>query len=270
MTQQHLGKNYAGNPAENYERYFVPAIAAPVADDLVKTAALRKNERVLDVACGTGIVARLASEAVGPGGFVAGLDVNPGMLAVARNTTPPGMTIEWREGSAEEMPFPDSSFDVVLCQMGLQFMPDREAALSEMRRVLVPGGRLIINMPGPTPSAFVILAETLSRVIGPEPAGFVKQIFSLYDTGEIQKLLNGASYRDVSVEDHNESLQLPPAQEFLWQYVHSTPLAAVVAGLDEQRLARIEDDVVAQWKQFVENGSMVVQVNMVTANGRKG
>lgn len=105
MPRQHFGRAYGGNAPENYERYFVPAIGAPVADDLIKVAALRKNERVLDVACGTGVVTRLASHSVGSAGTVAGLDVNPGMLAVARTATPPGMTIEWHEASAEDMPF---------------------------------------------------------------------------------------------------------------------------------------------------------------------
>jgi len=82
MTQQHYGKAYGGSVPENYERYFVPAIGAPAAKGLIKIAALRPGERVLDVACGSGVVARLASEAVGTAGTVAGLDLNPGMLAV--------------------------------------------------------------------------------------------------------------------------------------------------------------------------------------------
>src|SRR3546814_6159009 len=80
-------------------------------------AALREGERVLDVACGTGVVTRLASEQVGATGAVSGLDVNPGMLAVARAATPEGMSIEWHEANAEAMPLPDASFDVVLCQL---------------------------------------------------------------------------------------------------------------------------------------------------------
>ena len=114
MPGQHFGRAYGGSAPENYERYFVPAIGAPLADDLIKVAALRENERVLDVACGTGLMARLASQSVGASGVVAGLDVNPGMLAVARRTTPPGMTIEWHVASAETMPFPDASFNAVL------------------------------------------------------------------------------------------------------------------------------------------------------------
>src|SRR3546814_10556694 len=104
-----------------------------ISADLVRNAALREGERVLDVACGTGVVTRLASEQVGATGAVSGLDVNPGMLAVARAATPEGMSIEWHEANAEAMPLPDASFDVVLCQLGLQFMPDRQAALREMR-----------------------------------------------------------------------------------------------------------------------------------------
>lgn len=269
MPRHQFGRAYGGNAPENYQRYFVPAISAPVADDLIKVAALRLNESVLDVACGTGVVTRLASKLVGEGGVAAGLDVNPGMLAVARATTPPGITIEWHEASAQGMPFPDGSFDAVLCQMGLQFIPDREAALSEMRRVLAPGGRLIINVPGPTPQAFGILAEALARHIGPQAAGFVNQVFSLHDTAEVQNLLSGADFGDVSVESHNKTLRLPAPEEFLWQFVHSTPLAAAVAGAEEERLASLERDVMAEWQPFVQDRALVVQVRMVTATARK-
>ena len=85
------------NPAENYERFFVPAIGAPVAADLIEIAALRPGERVLDVACGTGVVTRLAAARVGNSGSIVGLDVNPGMLAVARSVTRSPMVIEWRK-----------------------------------------------------------------------------------------------------------------------------------------------------------------------------
>lgn len=269
MTRQHFGRAYGGSAPENYQRYFVPAIGAPVADDLVKVAALRQNERVLDVACGTGVVARLASQSVGAAGVVAGLDVNPGMLAVARTTTPPETTIEWHEASAQTMPFPDESFDAVLCQMGLQFMPDKEAVLREMRRVLAPGGRLILNVPGPIPPPFDILAETLARDIGPEAAGFVYQVFSLHGMAEVQSLLGGVGFRDVSVEAYNKSLRLPAPKEFLWQFVHSTPIAAAVAGAEEERLASLEQNVLAKWQQFVVGAVLMVQVRMVTATARK-
>lgn len=269
MTQQHFGRAYGGNAPENYERFFVPAIGAPVADDLIKVAALRQNERVLDVACGTGVVARLASQLVGTEGFVAGLDVNPGMLAVARKTMPPAVAAEWHEASAQAMPFPDASFDAVLCQMSLQFMPDKQAALREMRRVLSSGGRLILNIPGPIPPPFNILAETLARDIGPEAAGFVNQVFSLHNITEVQSLLNGADFHNVAVEAHNKSLQLPKPKEFLWQFVHSTPLAAALAGAKEERLASLERNVLAKWQQFVEDGTFMIQVRMVTATAQK-
>lgn len=118
------------------------------------------------------------------------------------------------------MPLPDASFDAVLCQMGLQFVPDAHAALSEMRRVLAPGGRLILNVPGPTPELFVVMEEALARHIGAEAAGFVSRVFSLHDTAELQSLINGAGFRDVSVQVDTKSLSLPAPEEFLWQYVH--------------------------------------------------
>lgn len=269
MTQQHDGKAYSGSPPENYERYFVPSIGAPAANGLVKIAALRPGERVLDVACGTGVVARLASQVVGTAGTVAGLDINPGMLAVARSTTPPGMAIEWHEASAEAMPLPEASFDAVLCQMGLQFLPDKYAALSEMRRVLTPGGRLILNMPGPTPKLFAILGEALERHIDADAAGFVYQVFSLHETAEIHNLINDAGFRDISVQAGTQSLRLPLPAEFLWQYVYSTPLAGCVAQIDDECRGALERDVAAKWGAFVKDRALMLQVRMVIAAARK-
>jgi ubiquinone/menaquinone biosynthesis C-methylase UbiE len=269
MAEQYFPRSYGGNPPVNYERFFVPAIGAPMAADLIQLAALRPGERVLDIACGTGVVARLASQQVGDSGTVAGLDVNPGMLAVARSATPPGMPIQWHEASAEAMPIPDAAFDVVLCQMGLQFMLDKRAALREMRRVLVPGGRLILNVPGPTPRPLTIMAEALARHVSAEAAGFVNQVFSLHDTAEIQNLVSGAGFHDVSVQSDTKPLRLPAPEEFLWQYVHSTPLAGAVAQVDDERRASLERDVVAQWQGFVENSVLVLQVRIVTATARR-
>ena len=133
-TDAVYGKAYGGSAPENYQRYFVPAIGGPFAADLIAEAALRSGERVLDVACGTGVVARLAAERVGPGGTVAALDLNPAMLSVARSLPSTGAAIRWYETSAESIPLPDTAFDVVLCQLGLQFVADKSAALREMRR----------------------------------------------------------------------------------------------------------------------------------------
>jgi len=269
MSKLHNVQAYSENPPENYERYFVPAIGAPLADDLIRIAELGPGDRVLDVACGTGVAARYASKAVGTGGAVAGLDTNPGMLAVARSTTPTGMAIDWSEASAEAMPFPDASFDAVVCQMGLQFMPDKHAALCEMRRILAPGGRLILNLPGPTPRLFAIMGEALARNISDEAAGFVNQVFALNDTAEVQNLISGAGLREVSVQADTKSLPLPPPKEFLWQYVHSTPLVGVVARMNDQRRGALERDVVAKWQAFVKDSTLVLQVRIVVATARK-
>src|SRR5688500_1218869 len=104
MSQPAFDKTYGESAPENYERYFVPSIGGPLAQDLVQTAALRSGERLLDVACGTGVVTRLAAERVGRSGRVAGVDANAGMLAVARSVTSADSGIEWYETSAEAMP----------------------------------------------------------------------------------------------------------------------------------------------------------------------
>jgi ubiquinone/menaquinone biosynthesis C-methylase UbiE len=128
---------FVGSVPENYERYLVPSIFRPWAEDLVKIAALRPGERVLDIACGTGIVARTAARKFDGSGSVVGLDLSAPMLATARAAAAAeGMAVEWWEGSAVNLPLADAAFEVVFCQQGLQFFPDRVSALREMYRAV--------------------------------------------------------------------------------------------------------------------------------------
>jgi ubiquinone/menaquinone biosynthesis C-methylase UbiE len=246
MSQRRFDGEFMRRMAENYERYFVPTIGAPVAQDLMKSAGVSPGERILDAACGTGIVTKLAAERVAPRGTVSGLDLNPAMLAVARATTPPGVSIDWREAAAENLPFPDQSFDAVLCGMGLQFFSDKQKGLREFHRVLVPGGRLVATVPGPTPPPLEIMANALARHIGPDAASFVHVVFSMHDPDALRNLATQAGFSEVALSAAHIPLELPPPADFLWQYIASTPLAAAVADAPEDRRAALE-------REFSEN-----------------
>jgi len=269
MSKQHFDETYGANPAENYERYFVPAIGAPVASDLIDLAAIRPGERVLDVACGTGVVARRAAEKVGGAGTVVGVDINPAMLAVARASAQPEASIEWRAASAEAMPLPDEAFDVVLCQMGLQFMPDKPGALREMRRVMAPGGRVLLNVPGPAAPLFESFSAALARHIGPEAAGMVEHVFSMHDTAEIEQLMSAAGLDAVDVQASSKTLRLPAPREFLWQYIWSTPLTSMVAPAGKAAQSALERDLVTEWQPFEKDGALVLEQRFVTGTARR-
>lgn len=267
-TKHHYDETYGLKPPENYERFFVPTIGEPLAKDLIQKADLRLGERVLDVACGTGIIARLALNNVGDKGTVTGMDINPGMLAVARSITK-GLPIDWHEASADRMPFEDESFDMVICQLGLQFMENKSKALQEMHRVLVPSGCLALNVPGPAGKPFVILAENLKRFISPKAKDFVDRVFVLNDTGEIRELIHDSGFSKVKVEVKNKMLSLPGPKDFLWQYVRSTPLSGILAEADEEAKASLEKEIVDQWQEFVDDTTFNYRQRIVTVSALK-
>ena len=131
-------------PAETYEAFMVPFRFRPWAGELLDRARLSSGMRLLDIACGTGIVARVANERMKGTIAAVGIDMNPAMIEVATRTAcEENSSIEWRVGNVESLPFPDRSFDLVTIQQGLQFFPDQPAALRECFRVLAPGGTLL-------------------------------------------------------------------------------------------------------------------------------
>lgn len=166
----------AGWPLERsgpaaYERYLVTPLFVPWAERLIDRVELRRDDRVLGVGCGTGIVARRAAARVGDEGAVVGLDVNEAMLAVATATAAEdGLAVEWRRGDATELPFSADAFDVVFSQQALQFVQDPVAALREIHRVVTPGGRVAVSVWRPLRynPGYVELADALEEYVGEE------------------------------------------------------------------------------------------------------
>jgi SAM-dependent methyltransferase len=192
---------------------------------------------VLDVACGTGIVARIAARKLGGTESVTGLDASAPMITVARAAaTAEGVAVEWREASAVELPFTEAAFDVVLCQSGLQFFPDRPASLREMHRVLKPGGRLILSVWGPIERSrgFAVAADALARHIGPEAARPITSgAFGLSDADELRALVTGANFKDITVRASVKILRYPSPDEFILRHITGSPLGSAVGGAGE-------------------------------------
>jgi ubiquinone/menaquinone biosynthesis C-methylase UbiE len=195
---------------ELYERELVGPLFQPWAEDIFERVKPGPGERVLDVACGTGILARLAKQRVGDGAVV-GVDTSPQMLAVAA-TIAPG--IDWREGSAVALPVSaGEAFDVVTCQQGLQFFPDKPAAAREMRRVLAPAGRLAVATWRPLEE--IPLFRDLHRAATRHLGEFVDQRHSFGDGVMVQRLFENAGFREVRVETLSRTIRFANASTLL-------------------------------------------------------
>ena len=271
MSQQEPWQ-VAGNAAEVYDAYLVPAVFEPWAHMLTALAPLQPGGKVLDVACGTGVVARHAAQHVGASGHVTGLDLNPGMLAVASShtTSSESAPITWQEGNAMALPFPDQAFDVVLCQLGLQFFPDRAVALQEMRRVLTPHGHLALLVwrsiqlsPG-----FAAFAEALERHISADAAAIMHAPFVFGDTTDaLHQLITHAGFHDVVIRFEVRMVRFPSPEALVQSYAAGSPLAGHVAGADDMARTRLFGDVRTALQSYVDGEGLAfpIQGHLITA-----
>jgi ubiquinone/menaquinone biosynthesis C-methylase UbiE len=256
-----------GTPGEIYEQHMIPAIFARWAPDLVAVVGLRPGERVLDVACGTGVVTRLLPHRVGPTGRVVGLDINPDMLAAARTATAQA-PIEWLEGNVQRMPLPDAAFDAVVCQQGFQFFPDQLAALQEMRRVLVPGGRLVLSIWRSVAHApaYRVLEEALARRIGAAQAALPP--FSCGDAQAIRALVTRAGFREVRVRADVKFSRWQSAEHMVQSVVGSGPtMLGALAAQGPDVLDAIVAEVTNATRDYVDDEGWAASqaTNIITA-----
>ena len=258
----------SGTAAEMYERYATQYMG-PWAPDLVALAELRPGERVLDLACGTGVVARVAATEVGSTGKVTGLDFNVGMLAVAR-TVPAasGPAIHWVEGSAMAMGFPDASFDVVVCQQGLQFFPDMRASLREIRRVVVLGGRVLLSVWKSASPYNIAVGEMLERYAGAEIAGKYRESRVVPGAGALHGMLVGAGFREVRVLSRALKVRLPSIETFVIGHLSSSPVAGAIAALSEAQRSVFGRQVRKALERYAEGDGVAIPDEVNIAMGR--
>ncbi len=250
--------------AELYEAAFVPAFFSQWAPLLCGAAHVRAGRDVLDVACGTGIVAREAAGLVGGDGTVTGVDLNEAMLTVARRVAP---SIDWRQGDAEALPLGDSLFDTVLCQMALMFFPDRPRAVAEMRRVARSGGTVAVLVPGllEDQPAFAPFVELAAGVAGDEAAHLLGTYFGCGVRDELEALVAGAGLEITASSVPVGTYRAPSVDAFVTTEVESTPL---VERISEDAYRRLREGAVGALAPFTADDGGVhapFPVNMVVA-----
>ena len=241
--------------AETYDSYLVPAIFEPWSRELINRAQVWKGDRVLDVACGTGIVAcRIAAR----GAAVTGLDIDAGKLARAQvRAAEESVSVKWMEGTAEALPFRQPAFDLVTCQQGLQFVGDRALATREMRRVIAPGGRAVIatwcaiDQQAP----YAVLDAVAQRHLGKPLFG---ETFTLGDAAALNKLLVDAKFFAINVETVTRQVRVPEPARF----------AEVMLAREGPVAAGVIADGVAALAPFVEGDQLAFTMTSLIATAR--
>ncbi len=222
--------------AEVYEERFVPGIFGEWAPRLVAFAGIAPGDQVLDVACGTGIVARTVADAVGPDGSVTGLDLNPAMLEVAARVRP---DVTWQQGDAQALPWADDAVDVATCQMALMFLPDREAAVAEMTRVARRRVAVLVPAALADQPAYAALTDVVAEHAGADGAALMAAYWSCGDLPWLRDLASRAGLAEVESRTVSGTARFPSAEAMVATEVEGSPL---VDRIDEATYARIRED----------------------------
>ena len=255
----------SASAAEVYEAFFVPALFDQWPEVVLDAADVRSGDRVLDVGCGTGVLARAAHTRVGPHGQVAGVDPNEGMLTIARQAGP---DIEWQTGLAEELPYPDHSFDRTVSQFALMYITDHGSALSEIRRVTQPEGKVALAVWDRLDNnrGFARLASLVEELFGPDAADAIRAPFTMGDPEMLLGLATTA-LTEPTVTRH------PGVGRFetLHAWVHTEIRGWTLAdSIDDHALATLLDAAHEQLSDLVLDGGVAFDVSTLVVSGSTG
>ena len=240
MAEQHAA--FVGTVPPNYDRYLGPLLFHPYADDLAARLPVARGTRVLEVACGTGIVTgRLVRRLAGQGTLVA-TDLNDAMIAHARTRVPADPALEWRQADGTSLPFPDRAFDAVVCEFGLMFFPDKAGGVREAFRVLRPGGAYLFNVWDRIEHNAVarIAHDTIRTFFPDDPPQFYQTPFNLQDPGGVRSLLGAAGFVDVEVVSVEKVGMSPSAADAAIGLVEGNPVLGTIMGRRPEALPDIK------------------------------
>jgi ubiquinone/menaquinone biosynthesis C-methylase UbiE len=226
--------SFVGSIPATYHRYLGPLIFEDYAADMTRRLAARAGERVLELACGTGIVTKRLAAALPAGATLTATDLNEAMLQVARETVGTRPGVSFQQADACAIPFPDASFNAIACQFGVMFFPDKLKAMREARRVLAPGGRYVFNVwdsleHNPIPR---IVHETAAAKFPANPPNFLKVApYGYFDRAEIERIVRAAGFTSVACEVLKFRSRAPAAEDAARGFLEGTPL---LLGLQER------------------------------------
>jgi SAM-dependent methyltransferase len=249
--------------AEIYESTFVPAIFAQWSGPLADATGLEPGQMVLDVACGTGILARTAADRVGATGAVTGLDLSEGMLTVARRLRG---DIEWRRGDSADLPFPDDSFDAVLCQSALMFFPDATRALREMARACRPGGTVGVQVYSSLDAqpAYGPWIEMVARHAGPKAISLLSTYWVHGDLDIMRGRFEAAGLTGVTARTRLGTARWESIDAMVRTEIESTPLVDRISVDFYRRILDESQKVLAQY-QTADGAPMPIEGHLITA-----
>jgi ubiquinone/menaquinone biosynthesis C-methylase UbiE len=242
MSDQHTA--FIGSIPENYDRYLGPALFEPYAADMVERLNVPESASVLEMACGTGIVTRRLRDRLPPGVRLVATDLNEAMMAYAARKFRSDEAVEWKQADATDLPFPDESFDTVVCQFGLMFVPDKERAIHEAYRVLQPGGTFLFSVWDAIEQNDLahIAHTTISTFFEQDPPNFYEVPFSFHDPEAIESLLVAAGFREIQLSPLTLPSISPSASDAAKGLIEGNP---VIVAINERRPSSVPKIVAA-------------------------
>ncbi len=258
MVEQ-SGFQLQGSAAQSYEEQQVPSLLRPLAELTLRHVVVNEGDQVIDVACGTGIMGRLVAEKLGKAGSVVGVDLNPGMIEVAKQHTPAtDASVEWQQGDATELPFPDASFDAAFCQQGLQYFPDKVAALKELRRVTTPGGSIILTVWSAVSPVNAAISDALARYVNDEAAQSALSPYAFRDPEVITGLMIEAGIQGITMETLVIERLMGQGEESILRLIAGTPYGVDLGKADEATQRAVVKEVAEALQEFRGDNGLVV------------
>lgn len=249
MTDADRGQ-VAATAAEIYEAFFLPALFEQWAGQVLDAAGVAEGDHLLDVGCGTGVLAREARGRVGRAGRVVGVDPNDGMLAVARRTP----DVEWQTGSAEDLPFEDDIFHIVVSQFAMMFFEDRTKALQEMKRVLRRDGRVAIATWASLPDTpgYAAMVDLLDRLFGTEAGDALRAPYNMGDPDELHELLTGV-FADVEITQLDGTARFDSIED----WVHTDIRGWTLSDMSDEDYERLLEAAQSELARFTDDTGRV-------------
>ncbi len=256
-------KVFAGSIPENYDRYMVPLIFEPYAADIAQRAAALSPNSVLEIAAGSGVVTRALAPRLSPGASYIVTDLNQPMVDYAASRQPPDTRIIWRQADALALPFANAAFDLVCCQFGAMFFPDRSSGYREAKRVLKPGGHFLFNVWDRIEENVFAddVTNALAKMFPNDPPRFLARTpHGYHDTALIRRELEGAGFSRVVIETRAEQSRASSPRHPAIAYCQGTPLRNEIEARDAGKLEAATDFAASAIADRHGNGEVTAKI----------